>query len=286
MAQGRPLAEGGRGATTPATWVMEPMSADDSAAQESAATTRRIDPERIKRALTESMTVRNHAPAQYLVARDGDDHEEHLVDVEAAACDGEDAHFRNIVCVHMVRAALHHAYRSSPNTRLVARVLAALGELGCPYDVAGCGGPTDAGQRGLPCEGCISSTSHGHWVVWQRLANGAVVEPDVDPGEGVVTDGGADRKTLDDIRDRLGDRADGVSEDDLWCLVEDWEVEGEEFDAHAALDAMEQKGQLLTDGGTVTLHPCSTCDGQAEGDAEQCPECQRRGVSDVDETPL
>ena len=39
-------------------------------------------------------------------------------------------------------------------------------------------------------------------------------------------------------------------------------------------------------GGTVTLHPCPTCEGQAEGDAEQCPECQRRGVSEVDEDPL
>ena len=162
------------------------MSKSDSAALQDAATTepRRIDPERIKRALTESMTVREHAPQQYLVARDGDDHEEHLVDVAAGVCDCEDAHFRNVVCVHLARAALHHAYRSSPNTRLVARVLAAVGELGCPHGVAGCGGPTDAGQRGLPCEGCISSTSHGHWVVWQRLANAAVVEPDV------ATDGG------------------------------------------------------------------------------------------------
>ena len=203
------------------------MSLKDSTAIQSGGTDRRIDPKRIERALTDDMTVHEHAPAQYLVARDGDDHEEHLVDTDAAACDCEDAHFRNVVCVHLARAALHHAYRSSPNTRLVARVLAAVGELGCPHGVAGCGGPTDAGQRGLPCEGCISSTSHGHWVVWQRLANGTVVEPDADRGEGVVTD-----------------------------------------------------------GGTVTLYPCSTCDGQAEGDDDQCPECQRRGVSEVDEDPL
>jgi DnaJ-class molecular chaperone len=43
---------------------------------------------------------------------------------------------------------------------------------------------------------------------------------------------------------------------------------------------------VATDGGTTTLHPCSTCGGQAESDDEQCPECQRRGVSEVDEAPL
>ena len=171
------------------------MSIENSATLETSGTGRRIDSDRIKRALTDDITVREHAPGQYLVARDGDDHDEHdehLVDVEAGTCDGADAHYRDVVCVHMVRASLHHAYRQTRNTRLVARVLAAVRELGCPYDVAGCGGPTDEGQRGLPCEGCIAATP-GHWVVYQRLTNGKVVEPDIDRGEGIATDGGRDQ---------------------------------------------------------------------------------------------
>ena len=47
--------------------------------------------------------------------------------------------------------------------------------------------------------------------------------------------------TLEALRDRLGDRADDVSEDDLWCLLEDWETSPhrETFDVHAVLDEME-----------------------------------------------
>ena len=177
---------------------------------------RRIDPERIERALTDDMTVREHAPAQYLVARDGGGHEEHLVDVDAGTCDGADAHYRDVVCVHMVRAAVHHAYRQTRNTRLVARVLAALREFGCPHDVAGCGGPTDEGQRGLPCEGCIAATP-GHWVVYQRLTNGEVVEPDVDRGAGIATDGGTvvESTRPAETADRGCERCDDMSLADL-----------------------------------------------------------------------
>jgi hypothetical protein len=38
--------------------------------------------------------------------------------------------------------------------------------------------------------------------------------------------------------------------------------------------------------GTVDVHGCSTCSGYAYGDDDQCAECQQRGVSPVDETPL
>jgi rubrerythrin len=41
-----------------------------------------------------------------------------------------------------------------------------------------------------------------------------------------------------------------------------------------------------TSRGTVDVHGCSTCGGYAYGDDDQCPECQQRGVSAVDETPL
>jgi len=145
------------------------MNATTHTVNESDGTTRRIDSDRLTRALTESMTVREHAPAQYLVARDGDGHEEHLVDTDAAACDCEDAHYRDVVCIHLVRAAVHHAFRSSPNTGLVARVLAAVGDVGCPHDVRGCSGPTTIGARGYPCTGCVDSVSAGDWTVWTAL---------------------------------------------------------------------------------------------------------------------
>jgi hypothetical protein len=127
---------------------------------------RRIDPERIERALTDDMTVADHGPNQYLVARDGDDHGEHLVDVEAAACDGEDAHFRNVVCVHMVRASLHHLFAHGADTRLVARVAGGVADLGCPHG-NDCDGPCEAGQ--YPCPSCVRSTNTGDWTVWVNL---------------------------------------------------------------------------------------------------------------------
>ena len=129
---------------------------------------RSIDPKRIARALTDGMTVRDHGPTQYLVVRDGD-HEEHLVDVAAGVCDCEDAHFRDVACIHLVRAAVHHAFRSASNTQLVAQVLAAVDDAGCPHDVRGCAGPTTIGARGYPCTGCVEATSSGDWTVWQAL---------------------------------------------------------------------------------------------------------------------
>ena len=143
------------------------MSIENSAALETSGTARRIDPDRIERALTDDMTVRDHAKGQYLVQRSG--HDDHLVDVAAVTCDCEDAHFRDVVCIHLIRAAVHHAFRSSPNTRLVARVLRAVGDAGCPHDVRGCAGPTTIGARGYPCTGCVEATSSGDWTVWTAL---------------------------------------------------------------------------------------------------------------------
>ena len=164
------------------------MSLKDSTVNQSDGTDRRIDPERIERALTDDMTVREHARQQYLVARDGDDHEEHLVDVEAGTCDGEDAHFRDVVCVHMVRASLHHLFAHGADTWLVARVAGAIADLGCPHG-NDCDGPCEAGQ--YPCPACVRSTNTGDWTVYQRLV---AREPAaaVDRGEGVCTDGGED----------------------------------------------------------------------------------------------
>jgi len=145
------------------------MSMDATTAVESSGNDRRIDDDRLTRALTDDMTVRDHTEGQYLVQRSG--HDDHLVDVAAVTCDCEDAHFRDVVCIHLIRAAVHHAFRSSPNTRLVARVLRAVGDAGCPYGVRGCAGPTTIGARGYPCTGCVDATSIGDWTVWQALVS-------------------------------------------------------------------------------------------------------------------
>ena len=164
------------------------MSMDATTAVESGGNDRSIESDRLSRALTEGLTVRDGGKLQYLVGH-GD--AEYLVDVEAGTCECPDYRHRGkqFVCKHALQACIHHAFRSSPNTRLVARVLRAIGDAGCPHDVRGCAGPTKIGARGLPCEGCIA-TAPGHWVVYQRLTNGEVVEPDVDRGAGVATDGG------------------------------------------------------------------------------------------------
>lgn len=130
-------------------------------------TDRRLEPDRLSRALTEEFEVADHGPMTYHVARPG--HADHLVDVDVIHCDCEDAHFRDVVCIHLVRAAVHHAFRSAPNTAFVARVLRAVGEVGCPDDIEGCAGPTTIGARGYPCPGCVDATSSGDWTVWTAL---------------------------------------------------------------------------------------------------------------------
>ena len=173
------------------------MSTENAAALETSGNDRRIDPERIERALTDDMTIRDHAPGQYLVARDGDGHDEHLVDVEAGACDGADAHYRDVVCVHMVRAAVHHLFVHGADTRLVARVAGAIADLGCPHG-NDCDGPCGTGQ--YPCPACVRSTNTGDWTVYQRLV---AREPAaaVDRGEAAVTDGGVVEKQPPDDED-------------------------------------------------------------------------------------
>lgn len=131
-------------------------------------TERRIDPSRFERACTETMTVRDHGPGQYLVGHRG---EQRVVDVETGTCECDDYQYRghSVFCKHVLRACIHHLFRSAPNTRLVARVARFARDADCPYDVRGCAGPTTLGARGYPCPGCVAATSSGDWTVWQAL---------------------------------------------------------------------------------------------------------------------
>src|SRR5699024_8704670 len=58
------------------------------------------------------------------------------------------------------------------------------------HDTAGCAGPTQLGERGIPCEECIAATP-GHWTVYCRLmGRDGWLEADETPI--VMTDGGQD----------------------------------------------------------------------------------------------
>ena len=128
---------------------------------------RRVDPDRLERALTADITISDHAPYQYLVRRN--DHDEHLVDVMAGMCDCADAHFREVVCIHLLGACVHHAFEPARNTRLVARVLRRTTQVGCPNDSRDCAGPTRIGPRGYPCPNCVEATACDDWTVWTAL---------------------------------------------------------------------------------------------------------------------
>lgn len=133
-------------------------------------TDRRIESGRLHKALTQDMSVDDYAPGMYDV-RHAD--ETYTVDVEGGSCTCKDHTYRgdSLVCKHVLRACIRHAFRAEANTRLVARVLRAVRDAGCPHDVNGCAGPTQLGARGYPCTDCVAVASVGEWVIWQRLVN-------------------------------------------------------------------------------------------------------------------
>ena len=146
------------------------MSMETTAANQSGGTDRRIESDRLSRTLTEDLTVRDAGQLQYLVGH-ADRTQEYLVDVEMGTCECEDYQFRghSVYCKHVLRACIHHAFRSSSNTALVARALQKVRDDGCPKGVRGCAGPTTLGARGYPCPGCVAATSSGDWTVWTAL---------------------------------------------------------------------------------------------------------------------
>ena len=134
---------------------------------ESSGTDRRIESNRLERALTADTTVRDHGPYQYLVRRN--DHDEHLVDVMTGVCDCADAHFCEVVCTHLAQTCVHHAFTPARNTHLVARVLHRTTRVGCPHDIHGCAGPAKSGLRGYLCPGCMEATGCDDWAIWTTL---------------------------------------------------------------------------------------------------------------------
>ena len=289
MAQGRPLAESGRGATTPSTWVVEPMSKSDSAAQESAATTHGIDEDRYVRAVVETMTVTELGPATYEVAHEG---ESYGVDLREAHCTCPDHEYRDARCKHLVRAALFAAFTEGVRTRFTAAVVRASDDFGCAEDHAECAGPT--GDT-LPCPTCVAGTSTGHWSVWCVAVDGRPareVTPDAtaDTGEGVATDGGTDTERVwhADCRDcgwqRTVDSKDRAEE--LRC-----KHEGIAHDDEPTWHTVERRWErVATDGGeraedtTRDVSPCPGCGSLTADDT--CGRDRCEGADEIDETPL
>lgn len=170
MTRGTAVGGNGRGADTPSTRVVEPMSTENSAAGNTVANDRRIDDGRLSRALTESMSVTEHAPGMYDVTHDDGIY---TVDVEGGSCECKDHEYRgdSVVCKHVLRAAILHVYVSGVDSRLVARTVAAADELGCPHGSTGCNGPLALDDIGaIPCAGCCEATP-GVWVTWCVLHN-------------------------------------------------------------------------------------------------------------------
>lgn len=148
-------------------------------------TERTIEDGRLERALTQDMDATPVAPGMFDIAHDD---ETYTVDVEGGSCQCKDYEFRGdaLVCKHAIKACIRHAFVAEKNTRLVARVLRAVREVGCPHDVDGCSGPTKLGDRGYPCPDCVTASSAGDWVVWTRL-----VAKQTPPGAPrAMTDGG------------------------------------------------------------------------------------------------
>lgn len=175
------------------------MSSKTPTAENTAATTveeqdeRQLESGRIERALTGDFEICDHEDdMSYVVQRAG--HDSHLVDVEMAICDCKDSFFTGFVCIHLVRAALHHTFQQDRrNTKLVARVLADLSarsEDGCVFGVESCAGPTQKGERGYPCPGCVRASGASDWDVWATLNHVEGHESDTNGDPEVVCDGG------------------------------------------------------------------------------------------------
>ena len=153
-------------------------------------TDRRIESGRLEKALSQDMAIDVVAPAMYDVHHDD---AIYTIDVEGGACQCKDHQYRGgeYVCKHVIKACVRHAFVAESNTQLVARVLSAVRDQGCIHDETGCAGPTQLGERGYPCPGCVHASGAGEWVVWQRLVNGDT------PADAPVamTDGGVETAT-------------------------------------------------------------------------------------------
>lgn len=169
------------------------MSTETPAANQSGGNDRRIDSDRLTRALTEPMAVDYVAPCQYDVANTEDT--TRTVDIEAGTCQCGDYEYRGsqFICKHVLRAAVHAVFVEGVRSRLQARTVAAVRELGCPHahgsitDEHDCGGPLGVGA--FPCPQCVEATP-GEWSAWVTLVGDGPDASAVDRGAAVATDGG------------------------------------------------------------------------------------------------
>jgi hypothetical protein len=142
------------------------MSTTHAATQNGTDCNRPIDHTRFVRALTEEMTVTVIAPNMVRVTHDGEHYDGDLIN---AVCECPDCQYRNVICKHLLRAAVGMIYSAGITTRFVAQVACHASEHPCP---AGnehvCDGPTGPG---LPCQECINATGADEYTVWQQTAH-------------------------------------------------------------------------------------------------------------------
>jgi predicted RNA-binding Zn-ribbon protein involved in translation (DUF1610 family) len=126
---------------------------------------RRIDHARFVRACTQTMTVTTLAPNMKTVEHDGESYDTDLVNV---VCECPDCQYRNVICKHLLRAAVVTIYTDGTTTQFVARVARFATTHACP---AGnhrlCSGPT--GPE-FPCPQCVAATAADEWAIWQQTA--------------------------------------------------------------------------------------------------------------------
>lgn len=158
----------------PKTAMATSASGTESGVGQSART---IEAGRFRRACTEAMGVTFTGPG--IAEVESSSGETYEVELESGRCECKDYEIRGkrLICKHVQRASLSALY--APNQRVfetVARVARYAREAGCQHDVRGCAGPTAAGPRGLPCQGCIDAVratdAVDEWTVWNRLVGG------------------------------------------------------------------------------------------------------------------
>lgn len=130
---------------------------------------RRIESDRLTKALSQGMTIDVRAPKMYAVTNG--DGVTRIVDVETGTCECADYEYRGeqFYCKHVLAAAVHHIFVDGVTTQLVARVAERLTDEGCTHGHGFCEGPVGVGA--LPCDECVAGTRTGEWTVWQTLVS-------------------------------------------------------------------------------------------------------------------
>ncbi len=124
-----------------------------------------IDHARFERACTEEMDIEKIAPGMWEIQHNGSTK---TVDLQQGVCSGPDYQYRNVICKHIIKAAIITFHTEGVESEIVAKVVNYAHENPCPTGNARiCDGPI--GPK-LPCPSCVAATTLDEWTIWQRTA--------------------------------------------------------------------------------------------------------------------